>query len=41
LPVDEPDALGALERMILIFIGTALANMARHGHAPEAEQDWG
>jgi hypothetical protein len=34
LPVDEHDALGALGCMILIFIGTASANMAGYGHVP-------
>jgi hypothetical protein len=32
LPVDQHDTLGALGRMILIFIGTAFANMAGYGH---------
>jgi len=34
LPVDEHDALGALGCMILIFIGTASANMTGYGHVP-------
>jgi hypothetical protein len=37
LPVDEYDVLGAFERMILIFIGTASANMAGYGHVPQGE----
>jgi hypothetical protein len=32
--VHEYDVLGALERVILIFIGTASANMAGDRHVP-------
>jgi hypothetical protein len=40
-PVHEHDALGTLGRMILIFIGTASANMGRYGHVAQAEHRWG
>jgi hypothetical protein len=40
-PVHEYDVLGALQRMILIFIGTASANMAGYGHVPQAERGLG
>ena len=36
-PVDDYDGLGAFERVILIFIGTASANVARYGQVAKAE----
>ena len=41
MPVDEHDALSALGRMILIFVGTASANVAGYGQVAKAEQGWG
>ena len=39
-PVHEYDGLGAFEQVILIFIGTASANVARYGQVAKAEHRW-